>query len=95
MRAIAGAPRQKMITSDPAIKMTITVSATAMVPRAESRAGILSSGALSTVRISNVMVVNNSFGVFAAGGGAIVSFGNNRIAGNATDGAPTVTPGQK
>jgi hypothetical protein len=58
-------------------------------------AGILSSGAQSTVRISNVMVVNNSFGLFSAGGGAIVSFGNNRIAGNATDGVPTATPGQK
>jgi len=58
-------------------------------------AGILVNGAQGTARLSNVMVVNNSFGLFSAGGGALISFGNNRIAGNATDGAPTSTPGQK
>jgi Right handed beta helix region len=57
--------------------------------------GILSAGAQAIVRISNVMAVNNGVGLFTTGGGAIVSFGNNRIAGNVTDGAPTSTPGQK
>jgi hypothetical protein len=58
-------------------------------------AGIAATGAQSVVRISNVMVVNNRLGLMVASGGNIVSFGNNRIAGNGTDGAPTATPGQK
>jgi hypothetical protein len=58
-------------------------------------AGISASGAAALVRMSNVMVVNNHLGLQAANGGQIVSFGNNRIAGNTVDGAPTSTPGQK
>jgi hypothetical protein len=53
--------------------------------------GILSAGAAATVRLSNVTVVNNAVGLSAVNGGHIVSFGNNRVAGNATDGAPTQT----
>jgi hypothetical protein len=60
-----------------------------------SSAGIAASGAQAVVRISNVMVTNNSLGLMVSSGGSIVSFGNNRIAGNATDGSPTATPGQK
>ncbi len=58
-------------------------------------AGISASGAAAVVRLSNVLVVNNHLGLQVASGGQIVSFGNNRIAGNTVDGAPTVTPGQK
>jgi hypothetical protein len=58
-------------------------------------AGIAASGGQAVVRISNVMVINNRLGLMVSSGGNIVSFGNNRIAGNATDGAPTATPGQK
>ena len=58
-------------------------------------AGIAATGAQAVVRISNVMVINNRLGLSVSGGGSIVSFGNNRIAGNGTDGAPTATPGQK
>lgn len=53
--------------------------------------GVLSAGAAATVRLSNVTVVNNSVGLSSVNGGKIVSFGNNRVAGNATDGAPTQT----
>ncbi|MGH9900602.1 MAG: right-handed parallel beta-helix repeat-containing protein [Pyrinomonadaceae bacterium] len=45
-------------------------------------------GAGSTVRISDVAVVNNAVGLTAAGG-AIVSFRNNVIHGNRKDGEPT------
>lgn len=55
--------------------------------------GIRSAGSQSTIRISNVSVFNNNVGL-ATGGGNIVSFGNNRIAGNTTDGAPTATIAQ-
>jgi hypothetical protein len=57
--------------------------------------GVLSAGAAATVRLSNVTVVNNSVGLSSVTGGNIVSFGNNRIAGNATDGSPTVTLPQR
>jgi hypothetical protein len=53
--------------------------------------GVLSAGAAATVRLSNVTVVNNGVGLSSVNGGNIVSFGNNRIAGNVTDGAPTAT----
>jgi hypothetical protein len=48
----------------------------------------------ATVRLSNVTVVNNSTGL-SSGGGPIVSFGNNRIAGNTTNGVPTSTTPQQ
>ncbi len=57
--------------------------------------GIFSTGNLATIRLSNVMVVNNGTGLAAVAGGKIISFGNNRIEGNGTDGAPTATVGQK
>jgi hypothetical protein len=57
--------------------------------------GILCAGAAATVRLSNVTVVNNGVGLSSVTGGSIVSFGNNRIVGNGTDGAPTVTVAQK
>jgi hypothetical protein len=58
-----------------------------------NEAGIRSSGAGSAntavIRISEVMITDNTNGLLAENGGSIVSFGNNRIAGNTTDGSPT------
>ena len=52
--------------------------------------GVKCVGTAATVRLSNTTVANNDTGLQAVNGGSIVSFGNNRIAGNATaDGAPT------
>jgi hypothetical protein len=45
----------------------------------------------SVVRLSLVTVVNNEEGLKAANGGEIISFKNNVIHGNRTDGAPTST----
>ena len=47
------------------------------------------SGALATVRLSNVFISGNNVGLQSVGGGSIISFRNNRIIGNGTDGAPT------
>jgi hypothetical protein len=41
------------------------------------------------VRMSNVLVTNNTTGMQAAGVASIQSFGNNQVYGNMTDGAPT------
>ena len=54
--------------------------------------GIRSEGAGTTVRIANTLVTNNSAnGLFPTAGGLIISFGNNQVAGNGTNGAPTST----
>jgi len=58
-------------------------------------AGIRSEGALAVVRMSNVSTIDNGAGMAAAGGGQLISFGNNRNAGNTTAGAPTSTVGQQ
>jgi hypothetical protein len=43
------------------------------------------------VHISNVTIMNNNIGLGIFPSGQIISFGNNRIAQNATNGAPTST----
>jgi hypothetical protein len=50
---------------------------------------------LAVMRLANTMITDNSIGISVANGASVVSFGNNRIAGNGTDGAPTSTPGQQ
>ena len=50
--------------------------------------GVISSGATSTVFISNNVIFNNVTGVGTQTGGAMTSLGNNNIRGNTTDGAP-------
>jgi hypothetical protein len=54
-------------------------------------AGVKSVGGLATVRLINVKIFNNSYGLFPALGGSILSFGDNSNAGNTSDGAPTGT----
>jgi len=55
----------------------------------------LFAGSSGTIRMTNVTVVNNSLGISAGGPGTVLSFVNNRIAGNGTDGAPTTTRPQQ
>jgi hypothetical protein len=57
--------------------------------------GVVAAGANATARISNATITNNGTGVLSQSSGAVVSFGNNRIRGNTTDGAPTSTVGQQ
>lgn len=45
--------------------------------------------AAATVRLSDSTVLQNGTGLATAGGGRIVSYGNNRLRGNGTDGVPT------
>jgi len=53
--------------------------------------GVVASGPGATVTISNLAVTNNQIGLNAAAGGSIISFGNNKVQGNMTNGAPTQT----
>lgn len=55
----------------------------------------VNSGAIATVRISNVASIQDNVGLQSVGGGAIISFGNNRVHRNVGgDGMPTSTPGR-
>ena len=51
--------------------------------------GIISEGAAVKIHISNTNIFHNAQGLIAASGGQIISFGNNKIAGNPIPGAPT------
>jgi len=57
----------------------------------DSGGGVNSQGSLAKVFISRSTVTNNTVGVSSSSSGALTSFGNNRIIGNATDGNPTAT----
>ena len=50
--------------------------------------GITSGSAASTVRISSSVITGNTTGVATAAGGVLLSYGNNSIDGNGTDGTP-------
>lgn len=54
-------------------------------------AGIFANGGSAAHRIGGNEIIFNTFGLVAGAGGAILSFGDNYIAGNGTDGAPTGT----
>jgi len=51
-------------------------------------------GAPTITRISNSMVINNTLKGLAVAGGALISFGNNSVFGNAADDTPTTTTPQ-
>lgn len=70
----------------------VTLNLDRTVSSSNGAAGVYSGGAQSTVRIGGTTVVNNGMlGLQSATGGAIASFRNNQVSGNAGgDGAPTV-----
>jgi hypothetical protein len=55
--------------------------------------GILSQGSGGLVFLTDTTVMSNVTGLSAAGGGAIYSYGNNRLTGNVSDGVTPVTGG--
>ena len=78
-------------SSGSAVEMNIEHSAST-----SNRFGIRAVGSQAIIRISEVTVTNNLLnGLVAVGGGTIVSFGNNRIAGNNPDGAPSLPASQQ
>ncbi|MEO7795252.1 MAG: right-handed parallel beta-helix repeat-containing protein [Thermoanaerobaculia bacterium] len=58
-------------------------------------AGLKAEGAVATVRLNDTTVTSNGTGLVSATGGAVLSFGSNRISGNTTNGAPTGVLGQQ
>ena len=61
----------------------------------DSGTGVNSQGALGSIFMSRSTITNNVTGVSVAGGGVLTSFGNNRIAGNGTDGNPSATVNER
>jgi parallel beta helix pectate lyase-like protein len=51
--------------------------------------GISSTGAASIIRLSNSTITGNATGLSPSAGGQILSYGSNRISGNAVNGVPT------
>jgi Right handed beta helix region len=56
-----------------------------------SQGGILAEGSTALVRISDSTVTDNTLGIRTLSGGAVTSFGNNRILGNVVNGAPSAS----
>jgi hypothetical protein len=53
------------------------------------QAGNVNNGTTGTIRLSNTTITDNTAGLVTQVGGTIISFVNNRIYGNGTDGSPT------
>jgi hypothetical protein len=54
-----------------------------------ARSGIVAQGAPAVVRLNGSVVTGNAAGLVPVNGGRILSFQNNAVAGNGTDGQPT------
>ena len=70
---------------------TVQVNLDSVIVSSNHLQGVQSIGATSTIRMSDTGVYNNTVGLQSTTSGAIISFKNNRIAGNGTDGMPTGT----
>ena len=68
-----------------------TVFLNSVVVDRNGGAGIQVDGPGAIVRVNNSTVTNNFVGLQSLKGGRLISFGNNAVAGNATDGLPTET----
>ncbi len=55
----------------------------------DSSGGVRSEGAAAIAALSDATMFDNGAGLVSVGGGAVLSFGNNQIAGNTNNGAPT------
>ncbi len=74
----------------------VTLTLDSSVSSGNGGTGVYSGGAMATARVTNSTITDNGVqGLQSSAGGAIVSFGNNRVAGNAGgNGAPTQTVSQ-
>jgi hypothetical protein len=79
----------QVASSGPAAKLQLDRS----VASDNGLAGVRADGASAVVRLGSSTIVANVAGLSSSGGGTIMSFGNNVVAGNLPngDGAPTIT----
>jgi hypothetical protein len=57
--------------------------------------GIVAQGSLAKVNITNTTSSYNGYGIYTSDGGSVVSFGNNHIVSNTSNGSPTGTVSQQ
>jgi hypothetical protein len=72
---------------------SVTVMIRDSVMANNSNEGVLVQNTGATVRITRSTITENRTGFSATGGGALISYGDNNVDGNTTDGAPTSTIG--
>ena len=70
-------------------EMNIESSTASNNGSASPNGGLRATGPQGIIRISNVTVTDNFIALSTSGGGQILSYGNNRFAGNGTDASPT------
>ncbi len=95
---LSGVQMQKSATGVSVLNNTIagpptvaTVDINRSVVSFSTIAAIVASTANTVVRLSDSTITANTLGLSTAGGGQIISYNNNRLRGNTTDGAPTST----
>ncbi len=74
----------------------VTLDMVRMVAATNGSAGIQSnqtSGGTASVTVGSSVIYNNAIGIQAAGGGSLLSYGNNQVTRNATNGSFTGTAG--
>jgi hypothetical protein len=86
----SGSTGNGFIGNDPSRAVDLMIETS--VSSGNAAAGVFA-GASTNIRISNNNITKNGTGLLTAGG-TIVSFGNNAVAGNTTDGAPSSTIGK-
>lgn len=79
------------VSTGTAAKVAIDSSTVSSNGSDASAGGIKSEGAGGLVRISNNLITDNTNGLLMASGGKIISYGDNRVDGNAVDGTPFQT----
>src|SRR5262249_39414682 len=89
---ISGHTNNGLVVNSTASAAEVNVERTTI---ANNATGIRSSGPLAVARISETIITGNGTGLQRVNNGQIVSFGNNRIAGNATNGTPSSTIAQQ
>lgn len=85
-----------LVLADPGETASALLSASQIVANGGgvTTAGVHADGTGAVARLSGSTVSGNSVGLLAEDGGSIVSFGDNVVAGNTSDGAATSTAGK-
>lgn len=82
-----------VVPADDAASVVISDSRIVANGSGATTAGVHANGAAATVRLRGNTLSGNSVGLLSENSGAIVSHGDNLVAGNGTDGAPTASAG--
>lgn len=91
---VTGNPNQGVVAVSTSQYVDITVTGSTLNDNgfgAANAGAIQSTGPAAIIRIAGNNITNNQYGLWATGGGQILSFGSNEVTDNDTDGNPTGT----